>query len=219
MRMRFLELAYLLELAVRGGDRRHVRISTAELGSAIGRSQQTASRVLMSMERNGLIARQKHDKTQRIKITPSGMDRLQDLHKLLTRVFEGCTIEGTVFTGLGEGAYYMSQAGYRAQFKDKLGFDPYPGTLNLRISTGAADEIRSKPGLKIDGFQSGGRSFGGGRCYKVRIGSDAYGVVFVPDRTHYPGDVLEVVSAGNLREKLGLRDGDLVCLTLLPSFP
>ena len=135
--MRFLELAYLLELAVRGADRRHVRISTAELGSAIGRSQQTASRVLMSMERSGLIARQKDDKTQRIKITPSGMERLQDLHRLLTRVFEGCTIEGTVFTGLGEGAYYMSQAGYRTQFKDKLGFEN--NTFNSTID-------RLKPG-------------------------------------------------------------------------
>jgi len=219
MMMRFLELAYLVELALRGADRRHVKVSTAELGAAIGRSQQTASRVLMCMERNGLVTRQKEGKAQTVKITPAGMNQLQDLHKLLTKILEGCTIEGTVFTGLGEGAYYMSQEGYRKQFRDRLGFDPYPGTLNLRIPAGSADEIRSRPGLKIDGFQSGGRSFGGGKCFRVRIGSEAQGVIFIPDRTHYPKDVLEVVSDVNLRERLGLRDGDLVCLTVLPSSP
>jgi hypothetical protein len=33
------------------------------------------------------------------------------------------TLEGTVFTGLGEGAYYISKEHYRKQFIEKLGFE------------------------------------------------------------------------------------------------
>ena len=43
-------------------------------------------------------------------------------------------LTGRVKSGLGEGRYYMSQKGYRAQFAKRLGIDPYPGTLNLRLS-------------------------------------------------------------------------------------
>ena len=43
-------------------------------------------------------------------------------------------LKGIIFTGLGEGAYYMSLEGYKKQFKKHLNFIPYPGTLNLRMA-------------------------------------------------------------------------------------
>jgi CTP-dependent riboflavin kinase len=45
------------------------------------------------------------------------------------------TLEGTVFTGLGEGAYYISKETYLKQLTEKLGFEPYLGTLNLKLSS------------------------------------------------------------------------------------
>ncbi len=219
--MRFQVLECLLDLARRGADKGFVRVSTREIGIALSRSQQTASRLLVSMESDGLISRLKAERTQKIRISPSGMDELRKLQKMLNRVFEGCTIDGIVFTGVGEGAYYMSQNGYRAQFRAKLGFDPYPGTLNLRVSTQVVqEEVLTRPGVNIEGFEAEGRSFGGGRCLSVCIGVGAWesipAAVFIPHRTHYPGDVLELVSPENLRSKLGLRDGDRVSLRLLP---
>ena len=38
-----------------------------------------------------------------------------------------------IVSGMGEGAYYMSLKGYRNQFIEKLGYEPYPGTLNVKL--------------------------------------------------------------------------------------
>lgn len=38
---------------------------------------------------------------------------------------------GRVFSGVGEGSFYVSL--YSKKFLEKLGFRPYPGTLNLRL--------------------------------------------------------------------------------------
>jgi len=214
MKMPIPIIECLLELANRGADKEFIRISTAEIGRRIARSQQTASRLLASMEEKGLLERRKAGRDQLVRVTPEGISELRKLHRALSRIFEGLVIEGKVFTGIGEGAYYTSQEGYRRQFREKLGFDPFPGTLNLRVPAPSVEELASRPGLKIEGFRSGSRSFGGGRCYPVRVGSGTQGAVFLPDRTHYPSDVLEVISPHNLRQRLSLTDGDLVRLVL-----
>ena len=72
-----------------------------------------------------------------IKISDSGLDYLKSVNQQITSAFDENTssiITGTLFSGLGEGAYYISLPGYKKQFISKLGFKPYPGTLNLKIS-------------------------------------------------------------------------------------
>ena len=209
-------LACLLELAKRGADKEQVRVSSGEIGDSLGKSQQTASRLMLAMEKRGLVIRKREGRHHSVMLTPAGMDQLRNLHQSLSRIFEGQVVEGRVFTGVGEGAYYMSQEGYRSQFREKLGFEPYPGTLNLRVPSCIIEEISLRTGIKIEGFRDGDRSFGGGRCYPVKIGSNLNCSIFLPDRTHYPSDVLEIVSSNNLRNDLGLTDGDVVCLVVLP---
>ena len=51
-------------------------------------------------------------------------------------------VTGVLFSGLGEGAYYIMIKGYRKQFQSKLGFDPFPGTLNLRLDSTVDRKIR-----------------------------------------------------------------------------
>ena len=205
----------LVALAERGAARGFVAVTSGEIGRALRRSQQTASRLMGILEMKGLITRRREGKGQSVMITPEGLDELRILHQALSRIFEGYVIEGKVFTGVGEGAYYMSQEGYRGQFREKLGFDPFPGTLNLRVPASTSDELSLRPGIRIESFTAGDRSFGGGRCFRVRIPPDVLGAVFLPDRTHYPQDVLEIVSPENLRKRLGVSDGDLVRATVL----
>ncbi|HXV99308.1 MAG TPA: DUF120 domain-containing protein, partial [Anaerolineae bacterium] len=50
-------------------------------------------------------------------------------------------LSGQVVTGLGQGAGFTQLDWAREQFIEKLGIDPYPGTLNLRLSQ-AADLAR-----------------------------------------------------------------------------
>ena len=43
-------------------------------------------------------------------------------------------VVGEVSSGLGEGRYYISRKSYIIQFQEKLGFIPFLGTLNIRVS-------------------------------------------------------------------------------------
>ena len=130
----------LLKLAEMGAYRRIAKISTEFLAEKLGISQQTASRYLIELERKGWITRNITPEGSLIKIDEQGSLELLKLYSNLKVLVEktyppSVTLEGTVFTGLGEGAYYIGRESYRKQFAEKLGFDPYPGTLNLKLAT------------------------------------------------------------------------------------
>jgi len=53
------------------------------------------------------------------------------------------------------------------------------------------------------------RTFGEASCFNVMI-KDVRGAVIIPERTHYPEDVIEVIAPLNLREYLKVKDGSIV---------
>lgn len=120
-------------------------------------------------------------------------------------------IRGKVAPGLGEGKYYISREGYLRQFSEKLGFEPSLGTLNLKLDDPfTLDDSES---IEIEGFSEEGRSFGGCRCLPAEIGG-VKGAVVRPERSSYPSTLLEIIAPVNLREALGLSDGDEVEVVL-----
>src|SRR5438445_12542546 len=130
-------LLALYKLSEIGATDKEVVCSTSDVAKGIGSSQQTASRRLIEMEKLGLIERTRNGRDQKVRITSVGLRQLSDMYLNLKRVFEApkkdLVITGTVFAGLYECSYYMIFDGYRKQFISKLGFDPFPGTLTLRV--------------------------------------------------------------------------------------
>ena len=113
-------------------------------------------------------------------------------------------LKGRVFSGGGTGSLFVNLSWAKKQFKEKLGFSPYPGTLNLQLSSGTnVEELRdATKGIKIkspEGFHEG-------RCFKALIMKKLWGAVVVPDVPRYPHDLLEILAPVNLRETLGLKD-------------
>jgi len=209
----------LLHLAKLGALRRGVFIKTFELAKELGTSQQTASRRILELEIKGYIKRSVSKKGQTIVITEKGAQQLMAvyaiLHGSLSEALRSVVITGEVFTGLGEGAYYVSLNGYRTQIIEKLGFDPYPGTLNLRLTDPSdvyfREVLSHRAGILIKGFSDGRRTYGSVKAFKAKIrGIDA--AVLLIERTHYGRDTLEVVAPVNLRQALNLEDGDKVSL-------
>lgn len=219
-------LLTLSRLAELSAPKRELTCTTGELAAQLGCSQQTASRHLIELERKGLIKRVRIAKRESIRVTPQGLDLLSEMYSALRRVFEGPAneiyLEGELFSGMGEGSYYLTQEGYRRQLKERLGFDPYPGTMNLRLRPDYENEKRmldALPLLSITGFKTENRSFGPVKCAPAMVNDSVKAGVILALRSHYGPDVIEIVSEENLRRRLKLRDGDTVRVKVITSAP
>ncbi len=202
------------QLALLGAIHEHVPVSTSQLGRLMGVSQQSASVRVLELLEAGLITRNLGARRQQLRLTEKALEILRSEYAAYRRIFEmesRLPVRGRVDHGMGEGFYYMSQEGYRKQFREKLGFDPFPGTLNLKLEGREAaklEVLRKAEGVTIEGFTSGGRTFGGAMCLRATMdGVDC--AVVLPIRSHYD-DVLEVISKHKLRERLGLKDAEFV---------
>jgi len=211
-------LAVLKVLAIAGGDHAAVVFTSREVGERIGVSQQAADRYLVSLEASGLITRSLAQRRQRLLLTPAGMDLLRAEYHGYRRIFEGpakLALSGTVASGLGEGRYYLSQPGYVIQFTERLGYSPYPGTLNVRVGPEAlrrASLVTEWTGVRVDGFHASGRTFGGATCFPARMNGHACHLIH-PDRSHYK-DVIEFIARDRLRDVLHLKDDDTVEISI-----
>jgi riboflavin kinase len=119
--------------------------------------------------------------------------------------------KGKVVSGLGEGQGYISMEGYRSQLRDRLGFDPFPGTLNLWLEDPFS--LPEEKAILIEGFISDGRSYGSCRCYTCRIDGLECAIIR-PDRSAYPLSLIEIIAPVSLREWMELQDGDEVEVSL-----
>ena len=203
-----------------GGGRGPVKVSTTELSQALGGSQQSASRHLQLLQNQGLIDRKIDTSGSLIKLSEKGIKALNEVFQDLKGYLEGeeaepFVFEGTVISGLFEGAYYISKEGYKQQIKEKMGFEPFPGTLNIKIKEEDYDRRRRlerSPTALVDGFKDGERSFGPAKLYQVMINDEIKGALIVADRTIHDLSVMEIVSTIYLRRHFKLADGDTVKL-------
>jgi len=218
----------LLKLAEMGASTRAIKISTEFLAEKIGASQQTASRHLADLQRIGWIHRTITHEGSLVKITKTGKAQLKKVFSSLLSILESkyppsITFEGVVFSGLGEGAYYVTREPYRKQFIEKLGFDPYPGTLNLRLiseyDVKTRAELETYPAIEISGFKDENRTYGPVRCFHALINNKERGAVVCALRSHYNTSVIEVISPVYLRSRLKLKDGNKVKIEVFPHLP
>jgi riboflavin kinase len=152
-------------------------------------------------------------------------------------------LRGIVSSGLGRAHVFMAQPHYQDQFKEILGAQAWPGTLNVRVdqdllshyialrqkagidTLDAPDEARTAAStvdveqhalIRIRGFLRDGVSFGGASAFHGVVhvnGSSVPCAVLIPDLTRHV-DVIEVISTVFLRENFDLHDGDRITITL-----
>ena len=205
----------LKQLALMNATKRAVKICSKDLAERINQSVQTAARKLKELEEKGLIERVMRKDGQYVIITERGRELLYREYLDYKKIFEDMgklVVKGRVISGLGEGKYYVSLEGYRKQFIEKLGFDPFPGTLNLKLSRDQVilrARMDEEEGILIKGFRTEDRTFGNVKAFKCSV-NGVRGAVIIPERTHYSKDVLEIIAPVNLRERLNLKDGDEV---------
>jgi riboflavin kinase len=207
----------LLALAQLGAVTNNIRTSTSRLAQLLQISQQTASRRLAALERMGMVRRVLNNRGQLIRIEPKGISELAKIQSVLEMALTKKrfrSFRGRVFTGLGEGAYYVRLEGYRKQFRKCLGYNPYPGTLNIQLLTEAdVNEfqlLKATIGIQIQGFENEGRSFGPVTCYPATVNGEQKAAILLIARTHHHPNVVEIIAPTSLREKLKVADEDII---------
>jgi riboflavin kinase len=211
-------LAALKAVALSGGLAGDVKVSCASLGERLDASSQTASRRLQRLEEAGLIERDVVNDGQWVALTDAGEARLRAEYADYRRLFdEGAelTLTGAVTGGMGEGRHYISLPGYKRQFVERLGYEPYPGTLNVELderSVRLRGELAAVDPVPIDAWEDEGRTYGSASCYVATVEGNGRTFepahVIVPDRTHHDEDQIELIAPEMLRDELGLADGD-----------
>jgi riboflavin kinase len=216
----------LIEIYERGGSKRALELSTEELGLELGLSQQGVSKHLLQLEEEGYIERKRARRRSGVLVTRSGADLVLSVYSRLKAAIEGSAgvfeFRGALSTGLGEGGYYISLPGYRKQFLRLLGFEPFPGTLNLTLGPAEValkQQLNYLDALELAGFTHGGRSYGPAKCFRAKVEGRYDAGALLIERTHHGESVLEVVSPVELRKALGLKDGDQVRVTVFAGGP
>ena len=223
------EFAALKRLAHDGALAGEVKVSCSAFAERLDTSSQTASRRLQGLEDAGLITRETVVDGQWIALTESGERSLRREYDAYRRLFEGRSsveLTGTVTVGMGEGKHYISLPGYMRQFEEKLGYEPFLGTLNVDLD---AESIRRRGAMEgfepihIEGWEDEERTYGPCVCYPATVfagddtdveesengGYDTAHVI-APERTHHDEDQLELIAPEKLRDVLGLDDGDAI---------
>jgi riboflavin kinase len=212
----------LYTLANKGAIYGKTTITTRELGEILNVSQQTASRRIAQCVEQGYLNRVHTADGMLLQISAKGREELlyvlSNLEIVFTPPEDEIVIEGSIVTGLGEGAYYISI--YSSKLKESLGFNPHLGTLNVKItddeSRKAIGRMKNTPPLVLSGFTHKGRTFGDVICYRVKINRKIEGAVVIAQRTHHSEEILEIVAPVNIRDALDIEDNDKVTLTVIP---
>ena len=129
------------------------------------------------------------------------------------------TLVGTVVSGSGEGARFTALEWARAAFEQQLGFEPWPGTLNLQVTGTEWAEARHRSGPESGIPVVPPEGYCAARCFPALVAGRIHGAVVRPEVDGYPNDKLELLAPVFLRRTLELADGDTVELrvTLGPA--
>jgi riboflavin kinase len=198
-------LGYLLALAGVEG------LTPSEAAKALGISRQGLHKALRRLKAAGYV-----EEGPYVKISEAGREALREALRGLMAYFgiAAIRLEGYVARGLGEGAFYVSLEGYRRQIEERLGFTPYPGTLNVVLSADSLiyrRYLEALPGIQIRGFSDGVRTYGGVKAFRCRTGGIDCAVLVI-ERTHHGPEVVEVIAPVKLRDALALEDGDPISI-------
>lgn len=212
----------LAELLAKGARHNFVSITTSSLGKSIHRSQQAASKHLLELERDGYIERIRSGQKVSVRITTKGHAEMARISSILRSSLESSPsyleFRGTIISGMGEGAYYMSMKGYAKQFKTKLGYIPFPGTLNVKLKdkeyTEAKRSLDAYGGIMINGFSDGKRTYGWVKCYPAKINNSIDSALITLERTHYDDSVIELISYTNIKKATKLSTGSQISVRI-----
>jgi CTP-dependent riboflavin kinase len=126
------------------------------------------------------------------------------------------TITGRIVSGVKKGAFFTQLDWVQEQCQKKLGFKPYPGTLNLEIDEKTipiVEALQQGEGIELVPPDTG---FCSGHIYPISA-MGVSGAIVAPAeevRTHGK-NIIEIMAPISLKEALDVKDGDQIMLTFI----
>ena len=127
-------------------------------------------------------------------------------------------VKGVIASGLGEAAFFTGLDWVKQQCREKLGFEPYPGTLNLKV--GSEDLMLMSSLVEEEGVRlvPPTANFCEAACLKVSIGT-VEAAAILPHVDDYHENTIEIIAPVKVKERLNLEDGDTVVVTINRASP
>jgi CTP-dependent riboflavin kinase len=127
-------------------------------------------------------------------------------------------VKGNIASGVGRGRWFMGLDWVQQQIREKLGFEAYEGTLNVKLDDEADRTFqsftKSCPGIPITPVDN---TFAPGKAFNIKLGGKVDGALIIPLIPNYPPNQMEIIAPINLRETFELHDGDEVIVEIFES--
>ena len=124
-------------------------------------------------------------------------------------------ISGKIVGGAKKGAFFTQLKWVREQCLKKLGFAPWPGTLNLEIPiehVAVIERLAVEVGFELISPDEG---YCSGHVVPVSVDGIAGAIVFpAEDVRVHAKNVVEIISPAMLKDTLDVQDGDSVMMTI-----
>ena len=128
------------------------------------------------------------------------------------------TLTGKIVSGVKQGAFFTQLDWFQVQCRDKLGFEPYAGTLNIEIPI---DDVPIVEKLEHEAeieFIPPDSEFCSGKAYPVLVEGIRAAIVIPAQEVRVHGiNIIEVISDQKLKDVLNVDDGDSVELEIRKS--
>ncbi len=114
--------------------------------------------------------------------------------------------------GLGEAPGFTQLPWVVEQCREQLGFEPYPGTLNLEVlpeDLALWQELRSRQDAVLSPPDG---AFCDASCQLVSVAGQIRAATVVPHVPDYPADKLELLAPVSVMATLGLELGQVVAI-------
>ena len=122
-------------------------------------------------------------------------------------------IKGVIFSESRETAFFTSLDWVRWQCREKLGFEAYPGTLNLRINEKDLSAISHL--VAGQGCQATPPTLAFCEAMRLKVAIGAIeALAILPYVGDYYESTVEIIAPVKIKEKVNLTDGDEVVLTI-----
>lgn len=118
-------------------------------------------------------------------------------------------LKGKIVSGVKQGAFFTQLDWFQEQCLEKLGYKPYPGTLNLEIS---AEDVPKAGAIEQEAeieFIPPDSTYCSGKAFPVNLGSIRAAIIMPAKEVRVHGEnIIELISGVKLKDALSVDDGD-----------